>query len=50
MTCVQKGHKEEMQQFPLGSGWVSVHKGTRLGEGSELNVYVGSLVSTSFIE
>ena len=49
MTCIQTRHKQVMQWLPLGSSQVSAHRGTRLGECSELNVYVGSLISTSFI-
>ena len=39
----------ETWQFPLGSSWVSVHKGAGVGKGSELNVYIGSPVFTSFV-
>ena len=34
---------------PVGNGQVSVHQSARLGKGSELNGYVGSPISTSFI-
>ena len=50
MTCIWEGHKRVSWRLPLGSDQVSARRGTGLGKGSKLNIYVGSLVSTSFVE